>query len=92
MNIDKLRSNKAEFSKNIYKGLALLALATAALGCVLGGGGDSDAVKTQNAYGATATYGAEKFHEQLTAMAQTSTPEPSRTSTPFQPLPVTPVK
>lgn len=59
-------TKRAELTR---RGLAaFITLALAMLSCV-GGGGDSDGVKTQRAY-ATATYGAEQFEIQLTAIQE----------------------
>ena len=92
MNIDKLKSNKAEFSKNIHKGLALFALAAATLSCVLGGGSDSNTEKTQT-ISALRTQASQHFDTQFPEFNQTLTP-PSSTSTPtptsFQPAQRTP--
>ena len=60
-------TKRAELTR---RGLAaFITLALAMLSCV-GGGGDSDAVKTQRAYDATATFGAEQFEIQLTAIQE----------------------
>jgi hypothetical protein len=56
-----------------------------------GGGGDSNAVKTQNAAG-TATNASILFGSQLTAIAGTQAAESTPTKTPFQPLSATPTK
>lgn len=53
--------------------LIILVLAFATLACVGGGGGEgsgSGSSATTEAAGVTATYGAEQYHQQLTAVAQ----------------------
>lgn len=68
MNSESLKQRRAETLKRIWP--AIIALALATLACV-GGGGGSDATKTQNAYDATQEYGAVRFGEQQTAVSET---------------------
>ena len=84
----ELENNIAKLSKKL---LSLFVFASLVLSSC-GGGGDSNATKTQDAYDATATNASILFESQLAAIAGTQAAETTPTKTPFQPLSVTPTR